>query len=127
MSNNIAILNLTQHNATPEQIAQGVVEVHELDKEDVRWNLTFNTLEECSIEEMERRAQDLATMASFRGVSYAMIGGAPFFMPVLEKALREVGITPVYAFSVRESVEQSQPDGSVRKVNVFKHVGFVGL
>lgn len=46
MSNNIAILNLTQHNATPEQIAQGVVEVHELDKEDVRWNLTFNTLEE---------------------------------------------------------------------------------
>ena len=29
------------------------------------------------------------------------------------------------AFSVRESVEETQPDGSVIKRNVFKHAGFV--
>jgi len=40
-------------------------------------------------------------------------------------ALRDQGIEPVYAFSVRESIEQTQPDGSVRKVNVFRHAGFV--
>jgi hypothetical protein len=56
---------------------------------------------------------------------FAMIGGAPYLMAPLESALRAHGITPVYAFSVRESVDQVQPDGSVRKVAVFRHAGFV--
>ena len=46
-------------------------------------------------------------------------------MPPLEKALRGLGIRPLYAFSVRESVEETLPDGSVRKVAVFRHKGFV--
>ena len=46
-------------------------------------------------------------------------------MSALESALLDECITPMYAFSVRDSVEQTQPDGSVRKVNVFKHIGFV--
>jgi hypothetical protein len=54
-----------------------------------------------------------------------MIGGAPYLMGALEKALRECGFTPVYAFSKRESIDQPQPDGSVRKVAVFRHLGFV--
>lgn len=47
-------------------------------------------------------------------------------MSTLEKALQYTGITPVYAFSKRESKEEKLPDGSVKKINVFKHVGFVG-
>jgi hypothetical protein len=47
-------------------------------------------------------------------------------MAPLEVALRAHGITPLYAFSVRESVDQVQPDGSVRKVATFRHAGFVG-
>lgn len=47
-------------------------------------------------------------------------------MRALEDALANVGVQPVYAFSVRESVEQTQPDGSVRKINVFRHSGWVG-
>jgi len=54
-----------------------------------------------------------------------MIGGAPFLMSALEDALVIAGITPLYAFSVRESVEAEQADGSVRKVAVFRHLGFV--
>ena len=46
-------------------------------------------------------------------------------LPELEAALRQQGFTPLYAFSVRESADQTQPDGSVRKVAVFRHVGFV--
>ena len=31
----------------------------------------------------------------------------------------------LYAFSVRESVESVEPDGSLVKKNVFRHLGFV--
>lgn len=55
----------------------------------------------------------------------AMIGGALWLMAPLELALRAVGIEPLYAFSERTSAEQIQIDGSVRKVAVFRHVGFV--
>ena len=46
-------------------------------------------------------------------------------MARLERALIERGIEPLYAFSVRESTEEVQADGSVRKVAVFKHAGFI--
>jgi hypothetical protein len=52
----------------------------------------------------------------------AMIGGAPFFMPVLaQMLLRRFGIKAVYAFSKRVAVDG--PDGT--KTSVFKHMGFV--
>lgn len=115
------ILNLTQHPATAEQAAQGVVEP--VDKTVVQRRLTFETLP--SKEAIATAASELAALAKASGMRTAMIGGAPFFMPALDSALRGVGVEPVYAFSVRESAEQTMPDGSVRKVNVFKHVGFV--
>jgi len=55
-----------------------------------------------------------------------MIGGAPFFMSYLEEALRYRGLTPVYAFSQRESVEQVIDDKTV-KTSVFVHKGFIGI
>ena len=136
------ILNLTQHTATPEQIAAGVVagEISDAQQTEVRALLTFDTLP--TPVEVRRRAERLAQIAAsaFTIVDYggdsglcanesfkfAMIGGAPYLMAPLEVALRAHGITPVYAFSVRESVDQVQPDGSVRKVAVFRHAGFVG-
>jgi hypothetical protein len=144
------ILNLTQHTATPEQIAAGVT-FGELSPEqirEVRAMLTFDALP--TPVEVRRRAQQIAKIASnaiWREKSalpyaeewggeplhteaelfdFAMIGGAPYLMAPLEVALRAHGITPVYAFSVRESVDQTQPDGSVRKVATFRHAGFVG-
>jgi hypothetical protein len=136
------ILNLTQHTATPEQIAAGVVagEISDAQQTEVRALLTFDTLP--TPVEVRRRAERLAQIAAsaFTIVDYggdsglcanesfkfAMIGGAPYLMAPLEVALRAHGITPVYAFSVRESVDQTQPDGSVRKIAVFRHAGFVG-
>jgi hypothetical protein len=47
-------------------------------------------------------------------------------MAPLEAALREAGLRPVYAFSQRAGVEEErQPDGSVRKVQVFRHAGWI--
>lgn len=57
----------------------------------------------------------------------AMIGGAPYLMAPLERELMRRGVAPVYALSDRVSEEQAQPDGTVRKVNVFKHVGFLAV
>jgi len=128
------ILNLTQHNATPEQKAQLVVEPR-MCKDKIRELLTFEEIP--TREEIEARAKELARIATSEASMYAgdtdneiwitrvMIGGAPYLMGALEKALRECGFTLVYAFSKRESEEIPQPDGSVKKIQVFRHAGFV--
>ena len=116
------ILNLTQHPATPEQIAAGVVEPQ--DKAAVARLLTFDTLP--SSEDIAARAMALAALAKTVNADAAMIGGAPYLMGPLERALSGV-CQAVYSFSVRTSTEQVQPDGSVRKVATFRHAGWVGL
>lgn len=117
------MLNLTQHNATPEQVAQGVVELPSDVKEELKKLLTFNTLEETA--ELNERAYKIARIAKEHGAERAMIGGAPFFMPTLESMLALGDISAHYAFSQREVVETTLPNGSVEKKAIFKHVGFV--
>ena len=123
------IFNCTQHKATPEQIANGVVELREELREELKALLTFTAIP--SEKEMQDRAYRIADLIGMSGgvvgVHAAMIGGAPFFMRPLEEELIEAGFNPVYAFSQRESVEQIQEDGSVLKKNVFKHIGFVKI
>jgi len=109
-------LNLTQHTGTNEQ---GLSEP--LDKDAVRALLNFVDLP--TAEEVKDRAAKLAAMAV--GHDKAMVGGAPFLMGPLVDALKAVGVQPVFAFSRRESSEVVQDDGSVRKVAVFRHLGFV--
>ena len=116
-----SILNLTQHDSTPEQRNQGVVEPS--DKQLIRDLLTFNSIP--SKEEMAEKASKLAAVAVNEKCGSAMIGGAPYFMSALEAALKEQRIKPLYAFSVRESVDVAQADGSVRKMAIFRHLGFV--
>ena len=117
----IGVVNLTQHEATTDQRDAGVVSspynAH------IKALLTFNVIP--SAGDIEERAVKLAEYAYGSGCKQAMIGGAPYLMSALERALKAQGITPVYAFSQRESVETIEEDGSVVKTNVFKHVGFV--
>lgn len=127
------IVNLTQHPATPDQIAAGVVDLPAAERASLTGLLTFDSLPVAG--EIEARAADIAELAVSNGFggddaddpvpARAMIGGAPYLMAPLETALRVIGIEPVYAFSTRASVEQTMPDGSVRKVNDFRHAGFV--
>lgn len=125
------IINLTQHRNTHEQTDLHVVQLLEEEREQLVQLLTFDDIP--SKEEMEIRAKEIAQLAKKEYdrivmpwlPCQGMIGGAPFFMATLERALREVGITPVYAFSRRESVDEALPGGGVQKVSVFKHIGFV--
>lgn len=122
----MTIINLTQHFATESQKEAGVQNMSS--QEALKDILTFNSAP--TMAEMQERASlilDLIDEEYGREVPReAMLGGAPFFMPTLDKVIREAGITPVYAFSVRRSVESTAPDGSVAKCNVFYHEGFVG-
>ena len=108
------MLNLTQHLGTAEQ---GVNEPK--NKALVQKLLTFEELPDFA--EMVGRAEDLAEICKEVGENSAMIGGAPFFMAILEKALAREGIKAFYAFSVRESIDKE--DGT--KVSVFRHKGFI--
>lgn len=123
------ILNLTQHKATPDQIAAGVVEPSPDSKERIRKLITFDSLPS------ERELLYAASEVAMEAAEYfennpdpnpsALIGGAPFFMSTLEAALTCEGINPLYAFSVRKSIEKRNPDGTVNKTAVFEHLGFV--
>ncbi|MEG2267990.1 MAG: hypothetical protein RSC68_27155 [Acinetobacter sp.] len=121
------IINLTQHNASPEQTTAGVVDVPAELKSDLSALLTFNNLP--TKEEIDEAAMKVAAMAVICCQGFeapaAMIGGAPYLMAALEAALRHYNIKPLYSFSERVSEEKIEADGTVRKVNYFKHKGFV--
>jgi hypothetical protein len=115
------IINLTQHQATPEQLTEGVFEV--VDKDLVKTLLTFDDLP--TEKDIIRRSAKLAAIALAYDADAAMIGGAPYLMCHLETALLEEGISPMYSFSKRVSVESAnESTGEVTKTNVFKHIGF---
>ena len=115
------IINLTQHAPAREQAEAGVFEP--ADKQRVRELLNFNELP--NKEAINERAEKLASIAESMGAKKALIGGAPYLMAPLEKALKAKGIAPLYAFSKRVSVEAQLPDGSVEKKIIFRHEGFI--
>jgi len=115
------ILNLTQHPASPEQVQAGVVEPE--DKTKVRELLTFNEIP--SRNEIIETAEVLADLAKDHGAEAAMIGGALFLMAPLAQALRDRGVTPLFAFTKRAVKEVALPDGTVEKKAVFRHEGWV--
>lgn len=119
--NSEKILNLTQHPATLEQIAAGVIEPE--DKDLVKYSLEFKTIPTKT--DMIWSAVELVNLVKKSGCTKVMIGGAPFFMCTLEAYLIDNDIQPMYAFSERVSEEEIQTDGGVKKVSKFKHVGFV--
>ena len=118
------IMNLTQHIPTPEQKQSGVVNIPERHKE-IKTLLTFEEIPNKN--EMEDRAIRLTKIVAEEGYQKALIGGAPYFMSILEKTLKEHGIQPVYSFSKRIVEEQQDENGNVVKKVVFKHIGFIEI
>lgn len=129
----MTILNLTQHPATAEQVAAGVVDLPADRAWQLRAYLTFYS-PPCAAT-IQQRAMEITTLALFNNLGgddgddphplRAMIGGAGYLMPALEQCLREHGIEPLHAFTRREVVERTEPDGAVTKVAMFRHAGFV--
>lgn len=126
----VKIINLTQHKPTLEQEEAGVMQP----VDGVKELLTFTKLPDTT--ELWLRAKQLADKAKSICKSWdessqgpvpwkVLIGGAPYFMRALEETLIDYDFTPVYSFSQRCSEETTLPDGRVRKVGEFFHLGFV--
>lgn len=124
------ILNLTQHDPTPEQVAEGVG----FPSEGIKPLLNFTSIGEAvrprAVKIVARLLQEQGYGSAF--VPYAsgpcgqrvMIGGMPRLMGPLEETLLVCGFTPIYAFSERVCVEEMQDDGKVISHRIFRHVGF---
>lgn len=118
------IFNLTQHTMTAEQIGNNeVFRIESVPGDIVNDRLTFNEMP--TAEEMAERALELSRIAAQHSAEAALIGGAPYFMPFIEKALLKLNIIPLYSFSKRESVERKNADGTIVKTSVFKHIGYI--
>ena len=142
------VFNATQHSATLDQKVVGVMDLEDELLASLKKSITFGST--YTKEDLVKAAEEVATILykswdkycwsltkdvhpqdeiGFQNCWYhtpkkCMIGGMPSFMPVLESVLKEKGWEVGYACSERVSVDQHMPDGSVRKVNSFKHVGF---
>lgn len=146
----MAILNLTQHLSTKDQLDAGLVDLTQSERAILTGLLTFDVMP--TAEDIRQRANTIAALAAYNArpedredgekfalqamtgraapwlmapLAAALIGGAPWLMAPLIAALVGQGITPLFAFTKREVEEVSQPDGSVRKVAVFRHAGFI--
>ena len=118
------VINLTQHKATPDQQAAGVVDLPEDQRKVLTDLLTFDTLPDNDT--IIKRANSIAMMVNADSqTNQGLIGGAMWLMAPLTKALKAAGFTALFAFSTRDTVEQTQPDGSIKKTTVFRHTGFV--
>jgi hypothetical protein len=117
------ILNLTQHPASQEQRDAGVVDPAPCLKKQIKALITFDELPTKTT--ITGRALAVAGLVESIEEEFelAMIGGAPFFMSALEQSLREIGVTPIYAFSKR--IVEESADGTEKRV-MFRHDGFVG-
>lgn len=126
----MSIINATMHNATPDQIAAGVIELPDNAKAELKKLLTFNDLPTRDV--LEERASQVEQLIAetFKDEDYnaVMIGGAPFFQSFLEATISTSAVlktqTYCHAFSRRECMETHNDDGSVSKSYVFKHLGF---
>lgn len=149
----IEVLNLTQHQATAAQITAGVYSDHQIaaiaeltnfvgmpTEEEIKERagiITHRLLklvkswEDDHLEEKDSYYRnwsfngetDWRTGDNGRG--RVMVGGAPWFMSALCVSLKERGFNPVFSFTERQSIDEPQGDGSVKKVSVFNHVGFI--
>lgn len=125
------ILNLTQHPATPEQIAQGVRDLPADERAELSRLLTVDDLP--TVAEIADRCDAIAALIYATDADNApasvMIGGAPWMMGPLVRALQAAGVVQcLAAFSKRESVESTDPaTGAVKKTAIFRHVGFVPM
>lgn len=114
------IINLTQHQASAEQAAVGVIDLSPTFRATLSALLTFDAVPtQAMLQERADAIWSLIEDADHQQETVFMIGGAPFFMSALESMLIAKGCTPCYAFTQRISTEV---DGV--KTSVFKHEGF---
>ena len=118
------VLWCPQHALTPEQSSE-LDGFHIAKLADVDPGL-FAALANCpaDIGQLENLADELCQILPVVDRVVLPIG-SPLFQAILATKLVGWGGLVGFAHSVRESMDQTQPDGSVRKMAVFRHVKFL--
>ena len=85
-------------------------------------------------EELEVLAQDFMRLTSLpfevtvdKNITLVQPAGSPAFQLMLGRCMDQMQIQVMYAHSERVSVDESQPDGTVKKVSTFQHKGWIRL
>ena len=146
----MAIINLTQHQATADQVAEGILDVQENFTPRLKNLLTFPSVYDVHM--LIERAEAIASLAYdswnancqaaadadtrplsstddaymdywYHSAKECMIGGMPSFMRHLEDALIAKGFKVGYACTDRVSVDMPDGNGGIKKSSVFAHVG----
>lgn len=116
------MLNLSNHTLTQEQVKEindMGYEIVELTPEDKKiWGQLNPTN---YVEETCRIVEDDETRYKVEGYHIAVF---PPAVVVANSIANGLGLPSYYAYSERQSVEEKQSDGSIKKTNVFKHKGF---
>ena len=120
------IINLTQHAATPSQIADGVID---LDSQTLLQLKEFLTIDELpTAQDLKYRAMQILVLALDLSQKYEtldfMLGGHLDLMSFVHAEFFRVGLKPRSSFSKRNVIETQQPDGTVSKVAIFEHIGW---
>lgn len=130
------ILNLTCHTATSGQIAAGVVEFTSHERfERLLSLLKFDTAPSELLVKSRTMAivalamEEIDFQSKGQEVGYdewqVMLGGALWLMKPLTDGFMRSRVVPVFAFSERKSLETPLANGTVQKVVVFEHAGWV--
>lgn len=127
------ILNLTQHAATPEQLAVGVVDVGPDVRSDVDKLLAFDDVPTAT--DLDMRAHLFARLAMVcwctrnpRGgqLPRVMIDPPVYLASAIERNLIEFGIEPLHSFAKPTlTITSTNDDGETVKTLVTEHVGFI--
>lgn len=119
---------IMQHTPTPEQRAEGAERFGEIVELGNKALLNVPEDPELGRDWFVQRATEIldAIGGVWPGDTVMAMGQQQLALAVNAEARRR-GACLVEAVTRRESVDESQPDGSVKKTNLFRHAGFRAL
>lgn len=131
------ILVVMQHQFTPEQLEELKDDRLVYLKDCAPQLFAQIANSPADLERLEKLAEDLVEATGIQGCSIMLRPlGSPAFNSVLDRRLLfrderleegEERISSMFAHSERVSIDEPQPDGSVVKKSIFKHVKFIKI
>ena len=119
------ILKMVNHELTDAQIDDlGDVELVALPES------LQSSLRQCyaNIDNLRQLAYDIKNFCMDNNIYTTLSpAGSPAFNAIFSHFCRQYGITQKFSHSIRKFVETVNPDGTVSKTNIFKHICFIDV
>ena len=119
----MTIINLTQHDATQDQLDAGVVNLIGEAAYKLKQAYRFNYVP--SAEEKNRRVREIVQIAIDCKAEKALLDGPAWLTSALERELAVHEISAVYSFSMYPIIMTMEGDGTLVKRQRIKHMTFI--